>query len=138
MCLIACTGFGFEGRGHDPAVVREIVRHLKATTPGGAYVMAGAPTHWQTHTGDADPNPAFLDVWYNEFDAISPWTVGRYNNEDSADRFAVEKVRKDMEALKNNTGGRNVDYIPVVLPGGSVSYLVGHLCHGINVFDIGL
>lgn len=114
-------GFGFSGRGHDPNVVRDIVRHLKTVTPGGAYVMAGAPTHWQTLTGDADPNPAFLDVWYHEFDAISPWTIGRYNNEDAADRFVVEKVRKDMEALKNNSEGRKVDYIPVVFPGGSVS-----------------
>ena len=31
--------------------------------------MAGAPTHWQTLKGDADPNPEFLQVWYNEFDA---------------------------------------------------------------------
>ena len=83
--------------------------------------MAGAPTHWQTLSGDADSDPAFLDVWYNEFDAISPWTVGRYNDEETADRFAKVKVKKDIEALKANTGGRHVDYIPVVFPGGSVS-----------------
>lgn len=87
--------------------------------------MAGAPTHWQTSSGDADPNPDFLDVWYNEFDAISPWTVGRYHNEDTADRFAREKVRKDMDALKSNSGGRKVDYIPVVFPGFSVSLFAG-------------
>ncbi|TDL22387.1 hypothetical protein BD410DRAFT_828484 [Rickenella mellea] len=117
--VLALWGFGFDGRGHDPAVVRDIVRNIRSTTPGGAYVMAGAPTHWQTLTGDADSNPAFLDVWYNEFDAISPWTIGRYHDEDSADRFAAEKVKKDIEALKENARVRNVDYIPVVFPGGS-------------------
>ncbi|THG98080.1 hypothetical protein EW145_g7486 [Phellinidium pouzarii] len=117
--VIALWGFGFAGRGHSPDVVRAIVRHLRAATPGGAYIMAGAPTHWQTLRGDADPNPEFLHVWYNEFDAVSPWTVGRYHNEETVDRFAKEKVQKDIEALKNNTGGRKVDYIPVVFPGGS-------------------
>ena len=66
--------------------------------------MAGAPTHWQTLKGDADPNPEFLQVWQNEFDAISPWTVGRYHNEETIDRFAREKVQKDIEALKCNAG----------------------------------
>ena len=82
--------------------------------------MAGAPTHWQILRGDADPNPGFLDVWYNEFDAISPWTVGRYHDEESADQFLVEKVRKDIKALKENTSARRVDYIPVIYPGSSV------------------
>ena len=123
--VIALWGFGFSDRGHDPAVVRRIVQQIRSVTPGGAYIMAGTPTHWQTSTGDADPNPEFLDVWYNDFDAISPWTVGRYNNEDAADRFAEEKVKKDMEALRSNTNGRHVDYIPVVLPGGSVGYVGG-------------
>lgn len=104
--------------------------------------MAGAPTHWQTLSGDADPNPEFLDVWYNEFDAISPWSVGRYHNEDAADRFAKEKVRKDIEALKSNTGGRKVDYVPVVFPGFSVRsrlsflFLMSrpiHLYQGLNL-----
>lgn len=83
--------------------------------------MAGSPTHWQTLAGDADPNPDFLPVWYNEFDAISPWTVGRYHDEESADRFAREKIAKDLAALDDprNTKGRKVDYIPVVFPGAS-------------------
>jgi hypothetical protein len=59
----------------------------------------------------------------NEFDAISPWTVGRYGNEDDADRFAEEKTRPDIELLKKRAeeGYKKVDYMPVVLPGGSVS-----------------
>ena len=77
--------------------------------------------------GDADPDPGFLDVWYNDFDAISPWTIGRYSDAEGADRFAEEKVRGDMEALRVNAKTRRVDYVPVVFPGGSVSYLLSVL-----------
>jgi hypothetical protein len=93
---------------------------MKNMTPGGAYVMAGTPTNWQTLEGDADPNPAFLDLYYNEFDAISPWTIGQYRDVDSADRFAVHKIKSDVQAIQENCQGRKVDYIPVVWPGGSV------------------
>ena len=85
--------------------------------------MAGTPTHWRTGVGDADRNPEFLQVWLNEFDAISPWTIGRYSTEEEADNFAKTKMKGDWELItsQNQEGNRRVDYIPVVLPGGSVS-----------------
>jgi len=84
--------------------------------------MGGTPTHWRTAQGDADRNPAFLNVWLNDFDAISPWTIGRYGNENDADRFYEEKMTGDSEMIKkhNEEKGKRVDYIPVVYPGGSV------------------
>lgn len=85
--------------------------------------MAGVPSQWRTSEGDADRNQEFLDVWLTEFDAISPWTVGRYSNEDEADRFADEKMKGDMDLLRrrHESGlSKIIDYIPVVLPGGSV------------------
>lgn len=56
---------------------------------------------------------------------ISPWTVGRFGNEEEAGRFADEHIRGDMEFLKekHEAGGKKVDYMPVVLPGGSGSNL---------------
>lgn len=88
--------------------------------------MGGTPSNWRTADSDADRNPAFLDVWLNDFDAISPWTVGRYNNEQEADGFFEGRMKVDWEVIKkrNDEGGgaRKVDYIPVVLPGGSVSF----------------
>lgn len=124
-----CTvglGFGFDNSHHSPATVRAITAYFRSVTPGGAYIMAGTPAHWRTSTNDADRNPEFVDVWLNEFDAISPWTVGRYSNEQEADRFAEEKMKGDVELLKRNEerNGRRVDYVPVVLPGGSVSGLM--------------
>jgi hypothetical protein len=83
----------------------------------------GHPGHWRTSTSDADRNPGFLQVWTECFDAICPWTVGRYGNEEEADRWGQERVKADAEYLTKLEagGGRKIDYIPVVLPGGSVS-----------------
>ena len=104
--------------------MRAITQSFRNATPGGVYIMGGAPAHWRTAQSDADRNPEFLDVWLNEFDAISPWTVGRYRTEQDADNFAETKMKGDSELIKkrNEVGRfRKVDYIPVVLPGGSVS-----------------
>jgi len=64
-----------------------------------------------------------LRVWTEEFDALSPWTVGRYGNEEEAERWGNEKVKQDFDFLKRrgDEGAKRVDYMPVVLPGGSVS-----------------
>lgn len=86
--------------------------------------MAGTPAHWRTAESDADRNPEFLDVWLNEFDAISPWTVGRYTDEQGADNFSETKMKGDTELINQRNEEatqRKIDYIPVVLPGGSAS-----------------
>ncbi|KAI0078516.1 hypothetical protein K474DRAFT_1660324 [Panus rudis PR-1116 ss-1] len=125
--VVAIWGLGFSHAKHDPAVARAITSFIRDNTPGGAYIVAGTPAHWRTSEHDADPNPEFVNVWLEEFDAISPWTVGRYNTLEDADRFAEEKIKGDVELIRrknedfeNGRGGkRRVDYIPVVLPGGS-------------------
>jgi hypothetical protein len=122
--IFAFQGFGFENSRHSPSTLCAITAFFRNTIPGGVYIIAGTPAYWRTSIGDADRNPDFVNVWLNEFDAISPWTVGRYGNEDDADRFAEEKMKGDLELLRKRheeDGGRRVDYIPVVLPGGSVS-----------------
>ena len=64
-----------------------------------------------------------MEVWLDCFDAISPWTIGRYTNIVQADRFAEEKITGDMKLIgernKMTRSGRKLDYIPVVFPGGS-------------------
>lgn len=64
-----------------------------------------------------------MRVWTEEFDALSPWTVGRYGNEEEAERWGNNKVKQDFDFLKRrgDEGAKRVDYMPVVLPGGSVS-----------------
>ena len=87
--------------------------------------MGGTPTHWRTAEGDADRNPEFIDVWLNEFDAISPWTIGRYKTEEEAEAFCEHKMRADADLItrrnEDSRSLRRIDYIPVVFPGGSVS-----------------
>ena len=64
-----------------------------------------------------------MNVWLDCFDAISPWTIGRYGNIADADKFAEEKIAGDMKLIgeRNQTVrlGRKLDYVPVVFPGGS-------------------
>ncbi|KAG2134589.1 uncharacterized protein EDB93DRAFT_1331237 [Suillus bovinus] len=125
--VIALWGFGFNDRNHSPEVVRSITNFFRSSTPGGAYLMAGVPGHWRTLTSDSDRNPEFLRVWTEEFDALSPWTIGRYGNEEDAERWGNEKVKQDFDFLKQrgDEGKKRVDYIPVVLPGGSGYNLSG-------------
>ncbi|KAF8627290.1 hypothetical protein AX17_006335 [Amanita inopinata Kibby_2008] len=120
--VVAIWGFGFHNAGHTPDIVRAVTSFIRSNTPGGAYIMGGAPSQWRTAEGDADRNSAFLDVWLTEFDAISPWTVGRYCNEEEADRFANGGMKADLDLLKRrweDGNSKKIDYIPVVLPGGS-------------------
>ncbi|KAF9074070.1 hypothetical protein BDP27DRAFT_1317942 [Rhodocollybia butyracea] len=121
MPVIGLWGFGFKNRNHTPDLVKNITRFIRDVTPGGAYLMAGTATHWRRSVEDADPNPAFLDVWLNEFDAISPWMVGRLTNEDHVDMYAEHYMKADVELLKKSheEGNRKIDYIPVVYPGFS-------------------
>ncbi|KAK0446545.1 uncharacterized protein EV420DRAFT_893381 [Desarmillaria tabescens] len=119
--VIALWGFGFAEAGHTPHLLRAITNSIRNLTPGGAYLMAGTPTHWRTSESDADPDPGFLNVWLNEFDAISPWTVGRYRSDEDIERFAETKMKGDIDLLKRHAenSGRKIDYIPVVLPGST-------------------
>ncbi|KAJ7596528.1 hypothetical protein C8J56DRAFT_917665 [Mycena floridula] len=119
--VIAIWGFGFSNSHHSPQVVSNITKFFRDSTPGGAYIKGGAPAFWRTSNGDADPDPGFLDVWLNDFDAISPWTVGRYNSNEETDSFAETNIKGDVELLKTRSeeGHKKIDYIPVVLPGGS-------------------
>ncbi|KAF5392204.1 hypothetical protein D9757_001418 [Collybiopsis confluens] len=120
--VVALWGFGFHERDHTPELVREATCFIRDATPGGAaYLIAGTPTHWRRAVEDADRNPAFLDVWLNNFDALSPWMVGRLRDEEAVDRFAEQFMKADIELLKKSheEGKRKIDYIPVVFPGFS-------------------
>ncbi|THV01292.1 hypothetical protein K435DRAFT_750477 [Dendrothele bispora CBS 962.96] len=120
--VIALWGFGFSDRGHSPELVRDIVHYIRNVTPGGAYIVAGTPTHWRKSEDDADPNPGFVDVYLNEYDCISPWMVGRLSTESESDHFAEHVQKQDIELLRKSheeQGRRKVDYMPVVFPGFS-------------------
>lgn len=127
--MVTLWGFGMNDNNHDPAMVRRVTAFIRENTPGGAYIVGGSPAYWRTSEGDADRNPEWVNVWLEEFDAISPWTVGRYSDLEGVDRFAEWNIKKDWELIEKRNeeaargvaGRRHIDYIPVVLPGGTVS-----------------
>jgi hypothetical protein len=124
LIYILPVGFGLESSNHSPAIVAAIAAFFRQNTPGGAYLIAGTPAHWRTSSRDADRNPAFLDVWLNEFDAISPQSVGHFSDEREADAFAEDVLKPDVDFLKQRAEqgvGKRIDYLPVVFPGTSVS-----------------
>ena len=123
--IYVSQGFGFKDSKHTPAQMRALTTFFRNSTPGGAYLLGGAPAHWRTSDSDADRNPEFVTAWMQSFDAISPWTVGRYSDQKSADAFAEDRIQGDVMFLAKwtMTRGKRVDYVPVVHPGGSVRHL---------------
>ncbi|TFY52992.1 hypothetical protein EVG20_g10314 [Dentipellis fragilis] len=119
--VIAIWGFGFNDAHHTPEQMRAVTQFLRNATPGGAFLMAGTPTHWRMHREDADPNPEFPAAFMECFDAVSPWSVGRYAEQGGIDWFAENCIKPDIEFVENweRTKGKRVEYIPVVHPGGS-------------------
>jgi hypothetical protein len=117
-------------------MLRFITHFFRRCTPGGVYLVGGTPNHWRTADGDADKDPGFKEVWLREFDAIMPWTVGRYKDQDEGGqegdgrRAREQRVEEDMKAIgkwvygidRERDDRRKVDYVPVVYPGGSVSF----------------
>jgi hypothetical protein len=130
-------GFGFAGANHTPAMLRFITHFFRRSTLGGkgVYLVGGTPCHWRTADGDADNDPAFREVWLREFDAIMPWTVGRYKDDDvggqdgDGRRARENRVEEDIKIIekwvneidRERGDRRSVTYVPVVYPGGSVS-----------------
>jgi hypothetical protein len=62
--------------------------------------------------GDSLSDPAWAGV-YRAFDILSPWMVGRFNNEDGARKTIGSIAAADISAVQNTGQG----YMPVIWPG---------------------
>jgi hypothetical protein len=71
-------------------------------------LKAGVGNGWKTD------GPEWQTV-YDMFEFISPWSVGRYRDNSSADNFRDKYYGPDL----TETASRDVGYIPVVFPGFS-------------------
>jgi hypothetical protein len=109
--VVAIWGFGFNGRSDTPQQAQQAIDWFKAA---GCTVMGGLPTNWRTLTGDAQTDPAWATV-FRSFDVISPWSVGRYSNNNAADTFRTEKLVPDLADCTSH----GIDYLPVIFPGFS-------------------
>ena len=91
------------------------VRYISRTN-GQRLNPSIVPYHWRLSKDDMDPNPAFVDIYKTHFDALSPWTIGRYHMQD-LDEGAVERELVDnLQYL--SSGGPS--YFPTIWPGESV------------------
>jgi hypothetical protein len=114
--LLAIWGFGFTDRPATPESAAELIDFFK-NHPDPRYrvtLFGGVPAGWRTLTRDSRPEPAWADV-YRSFDVISPWTVGRFRDDEGVDGFYREQVAPDLiEAQRVG-----IEYVPVAFPGFS-------------------
>ena len=81
----------------------------------GYYVIGGCPdNNWATDTSD-------YKTVYEAIDMISPWTVGRYNN-NNAVNYLTKKYTQDkawIDAFNAQNPARVKSYLPTIHPGFS-------------------
>ncbi len=114
--VLQLWGFGFTDRPGSPAEVLSLIDDLKAGNDGleAVTLIGGVPTHWRTLTEDSKTDVGWAWV-YRSYDVISPWSVGRFGDEDGADSFIRSNVVPDLE----ETGRLQIGYMPVIFPGFS-------------------
>jgi len=105
--VVTIWGLGFGHVDISPQVSLQIIAYFKSK---GCYVIGGVPFYWRT--GDHDSKSNFGAV-YQQFDALSPWAVGRFG--DSGVKSALD-VRVTDKTL---TSSRGQYYAPVLFPGFS-------------------
>jgi len=114
--VLAIWGFGFRDRAPTPDQAAEIIDFFK-NNPEPRYrvtLVGGIPARWRTLSRDSQTDEAWARV-YRSFDILSPWTVGRFSDEENTDRFYQNEVEPDL-AETNRLG---LEYMPVVFPGFS-------------------
>jgi hypothetical protein len=120
--VLAIWGFGFTDRSVGPEEAARLVDFFK-NNPDPRYrvtLVGGVPSRWRTRKRDSLADRRWARV-YRSFDVISPWTVGRFKDGASADRFYREHVDKDLAEAR----ALGIDYLPVVFPGFSWHHLKG-------------
>ncbi|HEY6989419.1 MAG TPA: hypothetical protein VH369_13585, partial [Bryobacteraceae bacterium] len=90
--VVSVWGMGLDEPGHPPAdaaTAKELVEWFESK----AHVtyIGGVPSRWRTLTNDARKDGAWTGA-YQAMDVIQPWTVGRYRDNASADRWKDEML----------------------------------------------
>jgi len=114
--VLAIWGLGFRDRAPTPEQAAELIDFFK-NNPEPRYrvtLVGGIPARWRTLSRDSKTEEAWTQV-YRSFDILSPWTVGRFRDDESTDRFFREEVAPDLM----ETSRLGLGYMPVVFPGFS-------------------
>jgi len=117
--VVVLWGVGFnDGRKYTLSTVEKVIDFLQHDPVyGGCAVMLGLPTYWRELGRDTDPNPHLHEV-IKKVDIIHPWTVGRYKDAESYEKYS-EVQKGDIAWCREN----KVDYAATVFPGFSWSNL---------------
>lgn len=109
--LLAIWGLGFDHNAFATAAATDSLLewlHNGAEEKYRATVMGGLNHTWLTQQ---DPWKAV----FKKLDVISPWTVGRFKDQEGADSFAGTYLIPD----KAYCDRQKIDYMPVIWPGFS-------------------
>jgi hypothetical protein len=113
--VLGLWGLGFRERPLTPRAVIATLESLRRIAGGGGLtLLAGVPAGWRTGSMDADPAPAWQEV-YSAVQILSPWTVGRFADAAGADTYLRQILRPDL--ARAAATGREV--LPVIFPGFS-------------------
>jgi hypothetical protein len=114
--VLAIWGLGFRDRAPTPEQAAELIDFFKNHREQRYRVtlLGGIPARWRTLSRDSKTEEAWAQV-YRSFDILSPWTVGRFRDDESTDRFYRDEVGPDL--IETNRLG--LAYMPVVFPGFS-------------------
>lgn len=108
--VVSIWGFGFSDRPGSASQLADLLQWFKSGAPAKyrASVMLGVDDDWRSHAS----------AWksaYRSAAVLSPWSVGRYSDNNGADNYRAVNIAPDLAALS----GTGVAYMPVVWPGFS-------------------
>lgn len=108
--VLEIAGIGLKDR---PGTAEQTAAMIEFLRPN-VTLIGSLPSRWRTLEGDARPEHEWKNV-YLSLDVISPWTVGRYADDATYERFRTERLLPDIEEARRH----HIDYMPVVFPGFS-------------------
>ncbi|MDN5288493.1 MAG: hypothetical protein JWR38_4767 [Mucilaginibacter sp.] len=109
--LLAIWGLGFSHTTFATAAQTDSLLdwfHAGAPKKYQATIMGGVNDNWLAHSSE-------WKAVYNKLDILSPWAVGRYKDDASADRFKDNTIVPG----KAYCDQKKIDYLPVIFPGFS-------------------
>jgi hypothetical protein len=114
--VVEIWGFGIVDHPGTPSEAADLLEDLKSGSNGlpASTVIGGIASHWRTLDGDSQSDPQWLSV-YLSFDVLSPWTVGRYADDEEATAYYAEATAADVTLAK----AQGIGYLPVIFPGFS-------------------
>jgi hypothetical protein len=117
--LVSVWGMGLNEAGHPPedaAAAKALIAwfHSGAPEKYRATYMGGTPSRWRSLTNDARQSAEWAST-YQSMDIVQPWTVGRYRDQESADRWREQMLVPDLALAARN----HQLYMPVIFPGFS-------------------